>query len=112
MILHLRTRGHFKKFLEVFSIEEVLTNPTVIFQGLERPEFNDGFCYCGTPSLKHISEDGGTGPAPPGFVFVVFATGERVIFEFGWERMSGFRQWYPDKYESRFTNRSWPAQES
>jgi hypothetical protein len=110
IILHLRTHGHFNKFLEIFSIEGVLQNPTIIFEGLNRPDLNDGFCYCATPKVRHISDIGGTAPAHPGFVFAVFVTRELVVFEFGWERMSGFRQGYPDKYETRFTKQKWPIE--
>jgi len=105
--LHLRTAGHGKKFLEIFSIEEVLRKPTVIFEGLKRPHLDDGFCYCATPNLRYVSEDGRTAQAHPGFVFVVFVTRELVIFEFGWERMSGIRQGFPDKWETRFTKQKW-----
>ncbi len=107
-ILHLRTAGHGKKFLEIFSVEGALRKPTVIFEGLKRPHLDDGFCYCTTPNLRYVSEDGRTAQAHPGFVFVVFVTRELVIFEFGWERMSGIRQGYPDKYETRFMKQKWP----
>jgi hypothetical protein len=107
-VLHLRTHGHGQKFLEIFSIEGVLQNPTVIFEGLNRPQLDDGFCYCATPSQRYILEVGGTAPSYPGFVFVVFVTKELVVFEFGWERMSGTKQGYPDKYQTRFTKQKWP----
>ena len=107
-ILHLRTAGHGNKFLEIFSIEAVLRKPNVIFQGLKRSHLDDGFCYCATLNRRYVSEDGRTAQAYPGFVFVVFVTTELVIFEFGWERMSGIRKGYPDKYVTRFTEQKWP----
>lgn len=80
----------------------------MIFEGLERPEFEDGFCYCATPNLRYVSDDGRTAQAHPGFVFVAFVTSELVIFEFGWERTSGTRQGFPDNWETRFTKQKWP----
>jgi hypothetical protein len=107
-ILHLRTKGHFHKFLEIFSIEETLRKPVVVFEGLEREELGDGLCYCTVPGLRHISEDGGTAPAHPGMLFTVFLTKELAIFEFGWERMSGSNFGYPDNHQTRFTKIKWP----
>jgi hypothetical protein len=107
-ILDLRAKGHFRKFLELFSIEEVLVKPTVIFEGLCRPHLEDGFCYCATPTRRYTSEDGGTAQAYPGLVFAVFVTRDLVVFEFGWERMSGIKLGFPDKYETRFTKQKYP----
>jgi hypothetical protein len=60
---------------DMFNIEPVLQDPTSLFEGLNRTEFDDGYCYCGVPERKY--KFGQTGaiidlPFPPGFVFVVF----------------------------------------
>ena len=50
----------------------------------------------GEPTLRDRSQD-------------CFRADEQlVVFEFGWERMSGTKQGYPDKYQTRFTKQKWP----
>lgn len=107
-ILHLRTHGHYKKYLEIFSIEEVLRNPIVIFEGLGRADLDDGYCYCAVPQLRYTDEDGSKLPAHPGVLFAVFCDKDLTIFEFGWERMAGDKFGHPEQYETRFTKTVFP----
>jgi hypothetical protein len=105
-VLHLRTKGHERKLLEVFSIEPVLKNPLAIFAGLEREEFEDGFCYCGIPAEKYVTENT-TVPPPPGMVFLIFVNKEFAIFEFRWEKMYADNFGNPKNYKTRFKQKTW-----
>lgn len=105
--LHLRTHGHERKFCEIFSIEPILKNPTVIFEGLERDEYGDALCYCGIPPVRHVSEET-TGPTPKNMVFMVFMNKEFAIFEFRWEKMDVTLDGYPQNHETRFRKQTWP----
>src|SRR5947207_1950344 len=108
IVLDLRSRGYYKKFLELFTIEAVLQEPVVIFEGLHKAGFDHGFCYCGVPKMRYTGEDGSTAQAHPGVLFAIFVNRDRIIFEFGWERMDGDKFDYPENSESRFTSRVFP----
>jgi len=92
IVLHLSSKGPYKKFLEVFS--------------MERDEFNDGFCYCGIPAEKYVTEDAKV-PPPPGMVFLIFVNKEFAIFEFRWEKMCKTNSNYPENYDTRFKHKTW-----
>jgi hypothetical protein len=105
-VLHWRTKGHERKLFEVFSIEPVLQSPLAIFEGLEREEFEDGFCYCGIPDKKQVTENS-TVPPPPGMVFLIFVNKEFAIFEFRWEKMCAEDFGNPENYKTRFKQKTW-----
>ncbi len=105
-VLHLRTHGHEKKFCEIFSIESVLQNPAVIFEGLKREGLEEGFCYCGVPAVKYLTETVSVS-VPPEMVFLIFATKDYEIFEFRWERMDATRPGFPTDHATRFNSIRW-----
>ena len=71
----------------------------------DKERWESGLSRGGVSSFKDVT------PGPRGKEskrFVVFVAKELVVFEFGWERMSGTKQGYPDKYQTRFTKQKWP----
>ena len=67
----LQTAGPTWKFYNLHLLPEILNDPVVIFQGLNREDLNGGYCYSGLPSKKMKSSTI-TLPPPPGMVALVF----------------------------------------
>jgi hypothetical protein len=67
------------KFMATGSLTEVLTHPTLLYKGLEREGFEDGYCYFGRPSTFHRARGIETG-FPPNNLLGVFVNWDRRGF--------------------------------
>jgi len=96
--------GRKAQYYGLLSAAEVLSSPTYIYQGLKRTGYEDALCYVGRPA-RH--GDGWSGPAIPGFVFVVFVTKRQVVFEWRWEKADTDDESKPEAVTARFTTLKW-----
>lgn len=104
---HLLRYGPSHKFFEALSIPDVLRKPSAIFQGLERDNFEAGFCYTGIPAHRYLDHNI-TVPPPPGFVFTIFMDKDLVIFDWRWERADSKMARHPLDFKNRFRKKLWP----
>ncbi|MFN2507197.1 MAG: hypothetical protein ABR589_00295 [Chthoniobacterales bacterium] len=105
-IRHFLRYGPAHKFFESLSIPYVLQNPSVIFSGLERENFQNGLCYAGLPPVQYLDADV-TAPPPRGMIFAVFANADFHIFEWRWEKADSNNYGYPMDAQTRFTQIQW-----
>jgi len=82
---YLQRCGQSSVYYGLHSAIEVLKAPGAIFEGLQREGQGRSYCFSGVP--RRYSEDTEM-PPPPGMVFVVYMTSNRVIFEWRWERQA------------------------
>jgi len=93
---HVEEHGPAWKFAVAVQLREVISNPTVIFCGLNRENFHDAFCYCGAIA--------GDDSLLTGRLFAAFAVydEDNGFFFFDWEirvedrRKKGFPQNWTD----------------
>lgn len=103
-VQHLQTLGPTHKFYELISACEVLKSPLAVFEGLQRDGQEKGLCYIGKPRCHG---DGVQYPPHPNMVFLVCVTGEKTIFEWGWEREDSARPGLPVNSKQRFGKIKW-----
>lgn len=95
----------------LYAVPQVLLRPTVIYEGLERPEQDNGLCYAGIPPFikretqkslekQTVEPELVSRPPPEGMVFAVFVTYDYIIFEY---------RGYLSDWESRFKRKLWSA---
>lgn len=101
---HLNACGPESKFYGLFSARDVLKNPAVVFEGLNRDGQEKGLCYAGTPKCYR---DGSEHPPHPGMVFLVFVTEKKTIFEWRWEREDADNLGLPLQVKTRFNKMLW-----
>jgi hypothetical protein len=104
---HFREHGPAHMYHALKSVQEVLKAPSVIFEGLKRPDKENGLCYCGTPR-RYLNEDI-EAPPPPGKVFTVYIDKNRVIFEWRWDKADEFQPNFPKDPKHRFDKLKWKA---
>ena len=102
---HLRQYGPDARLWELGSVEQTIREPAMVFQGLRRDGKRDALCFVGKP--KRFGQDW-TAPGPPGMVFLIFLTADRVIYEWRWEKEDSSDPGYPGDYKRRFEKRIWP----
>ena len=78
--------------------------PTIIFEGLKRAEFTDGYCYVSRPT-ERWAPDGTREPTPQGRVFLIFVkkAAGLVVFDWEWRPACGL----PDGHEQDFARLIW-----
>jgi hypothetical protein len=76
----------YARFNRLLCAKDVLLNPSRVFQGWNRNEFDDGLCYVGRPS-DH-PKDGITLPPRPGQCFFAFVLPSGKMEEWRWEDFS------------------------
>jgi len=104
----LTRKGLETRFARLLLVPEVLKNPEVVFQGLEREGQEEGLCYVGRPSRDFHSTTIEV-PAPPGKVFLVFVERGGKVFEWRWEPSEDDEPAYPENYRERFGRVLWPT---
>jgi len=72
------------KFADASLITASLNEPIFVFNGLNRPSIQEGYCYVARPSHR-ISLDGQQEPVPHDRVFLVFVEKEFGLVAFDWE---------------------------
>ncbi len=101
---HLLRCGPSSKYFAIQSAVMVIENPLMIFKGLERDGKEDALCFVGKPDRFG---DGWKAPASPGWIFLVFVTGDGVIFEWRWEKSVSESDSNPSDCNARFGELIW-----
>lgn len=98
------------KFDNAVQIGKVLDEPASGFEGLNRPEFDAGYCY--SMRLFDFYQGNEVHPAEPGSVFVVFlkpgkGTAEFVVIDWAIREEDAMRQGYPKGWREAFSRELW-----
>lgn len=104
----LRDQGPRWKFHDARLIQETLTNPIVVFEGLRRKRYREGLCYVGNPTIW-FDNDGISENRDPRYVFLVFVTFYygMLVFDWEWRRASATEPGHPNRWKRHFTRRVW-----
>jgi hypothetical protein len=103
-VQHLEAHGPAHRYYELISAYEVLKNPLIVFEGLQRHGQEKGLCYVGRP--KRYGHDW-SAPGHKNMVFLVCLTKEMTIFEWGWEKEDRENPGVPVDVERRFRKAKW-----
>jgi hypothetical protein len=106
VVEHVQRYGPPYKFFELKLVKEVLSLPTVVFEGL-REEQEAGLCYAGVPSGSYTNQGKKKSPLK-GKTFLVFLTEDRKVFHWRWENADSERVGYPENWRARFGSQVWP----
>jgi hypothetical protein len=96
------------RYYRLLLVEEVLSDPSVVFEGWEREGQDEGLCYVARPK-RDFRSDCIEVPAPPGMVFLVFVTSGGKISEWRWEKSDVDNPEFPEGYKTRFRRIVWPT---
>lgn len=109
-----RDNGPAWKYHDAGYIIEAVGDPDAIFEGLQRPNQNDSFCYSVRPTRDPDADEGDeTEPALPpvfGQAFLAFVTLEQmgfVVFDWEWRAESADEPGHPENWQSDFARRVW-----
>lgn len=99
------------KYDDARFIEEAVSSPDAIFEGLGRANQDEGLCY--SVRLTSDPEEAKEAAGPPryGYVFVVFVrsgVGGYVVFDWEW-REEDEEAGHPLNWQNDFTRRTWHA---
>jgi len=72
------------KYHDAGLLRAALQDPSVIFEGLKRAEFSEGYCYVSRPK-RRWTKGGEFEPVPADRVFLVFVKKEWGLVVFDWE---------------------------
>ena len=91
------------------TVRWALLHPRALFHGIRDFERDisedDWLCYVAVPKHAYDHKTGKSRPPWPGEVFMVFVTGERVIYNWYWDECDGGESHLPVDYENRFRQR-------
>lgn len=104
----IRVDGPRQKYYGMRLVPEVLLKPTAVFQGLNRPEYSDGYCYAGRPAEWWIDSKV-KAPAPPDAVMLVFIKREfgLVVLDWEWRRADATNKGSPANWQKDFERMIW-----
>jgi hypothetical protein len=88
---------------------EILSLPTVIFEGLNRDDYEGGYCYSGRASKKMISATI-EAPPPPAMVAAVYVApvhGNNIILDWEWRREDLDHPGWPESWQRSFGETKW-----
>jgi hypothetical protein len=98
--------GQEAKYYELGNIDEVVLNPTAIFEGLKREGAEQGICYCGKPKRRYTNGYVEI-PVPAEMVFAVYVTGDGIIFQWRFELADTLDPDLPENWKARFDKPKW-----
>lgn len=112
LLLDLEAKGETRRYYDALLLPEVVENPTVVFEGLKRVNYQDqdGCCYVGVPSCRWLDEQTKE-KIPPLKVFVVTvatAGADAHVLWWEWRFVDLKRPGYPKKWQSDFGRQVWP----
>jgi hypothetical protein len=81
-LLHLQRNGPKQAYFDGLLLDEVLSEPLVIFQGLKRDGYENAYSYCKLPSRRFRDRDVQI-PWDPIRTYLAFVSTNFVVF--GWE---------------------------
>src|SRR5437870_2704187 len=84
MLEKLEKNGPTWKFDDASFIPEILSAPAVVFQGLKREGFQNGYCYSGVPERNWDDPDPENVPRI-GMVFVIYIKPAWGLVVFDWD---------------------------
>src|SRR5438132_623395 len=94
------------KYHEHHCVKEVMLDPAVIFEGLQREGHEESLCYAGLASSVFTTSGNRISPRPRE-TFAVFILSNDKIFRWGWEAADD-NLTYPLNYGDRFGRQLWP----
>ena len=105
-----RSEGQVKE--AAFTVPIILKKPRAVFRGLmrdgdePRAKGEEGWlCYCGIPDVAYNAD--GSERAPwPNEVFLVFVSGEKVVYNWYWSPCDSQNHELPDGFLERFKERA------
>lgn len=100
----LRTNSHTVKQMRIMLVEEVLADPSAIFEGWSRPDTDDCFVYVGRPD-RDFRGRGIETPPPVGMLFLVFIFSDGTIDDWNWRKARGDDSDLPEGVNGR---KLWP----
>ena len=111
MIDDLQKNGPKWKYYDAHLLMEALENPSAIFSGLRRTNFQDGFCYSLLPELRWHDDQTKVAP-PPIKVFAVHVhpkdDGLHVL-DWEWRIANPKEPDVPNRWRIHFTRKIWPT---
>jgi hypothetical protein len=106
---HLQRSGPQWKFNNLHVLPEILNDPSVIFEGLKRDDFEGGFCYGGHVS-KRMQSTTIELPPPPEMVAVVFVRPrgrENIVLDWEWRPEHSDKPGWPESWDDDFERVKW-----
>ena len=110
MLEDLENNGPTQKFWDVCLIPDNLENPVVILEGLNRPGFENGFCYSSVPTCRWKDEQTKMAP-PPLKVFLTFVHprgNDLFVLDWEWRFVDLSRPGYPKNWRRDYVRQKWP----
>ena len=104
---HLQRNGPKQHFYDALLLGEVLSDPVVVFQGLQREDFDAAYCYVKVPSKRFRSHDLQLPPFP-GCTFLAFIRDDFVILDWEWRKIDSSCPGFPVNWQTDFRKRLWP----
>jgi hypothetical protein len=107
----LEEEGPAWKFYASGLIPDAVKSPAKIFGGLNRPEFENAYCYCSRQdkTWKNSTEQVDVAPE---LLFVVYAekiSGGFVVIDWGWRPEDKQKPGYPNDWEDFERGQVWPS---
>jgi hypothetical protein len=97
------------KFLNLHVMKEVLADPIVIFEGLNRIGYDSGYVYSGLFS-KRVIKLNVEAPPHPEMVGIVIVNPEdrgNIILDWNWRREDLDRRGFPEGWHTDFGGQKW-----
>jgi len=101
-----RKNGPEYKFRLLRLVPEVLKEPFMVFEDLKRDGEENSVCIVGRPA-NTFDNEGNEIPFPDGFLFLVFADGDRKVTDWRIEQCDSSDQKFPQKHAERFGRNLW-----
>jgi len=86
------------KLADAIHVLTAIKNPDAIFEGLEREEYKDGFCFSFKPPQS---------PARMVFLIFIMMNMGYVVFDWEWRPEDSDISGHPENWETNFGRREW-----
>ena len=100
-----------QKFFDAQLLIPAFEEPVVIFSGLKRPNYTDGYCYSTLPR-RRWGAGGKEIQVQKNRVFVAFVTrmedGRLYLLDYEWRLQDPQQRGYPIRWQQSFTRQAWP----
>jgi hypothetical protein len=88
-----------------FTVTWALMHPTAICRGIREEGESQWLCYVSRPSQAYDYRTGDCRRAWEGQVFLVFVDGDRIVYNWRWEKAAADAPELPEGYAARFEER-------
>ena len=111
-LLKVQRKGPTWKYHDARYIEEAVSKPDVIFEGLHRPNLTDSLCYSVQPTRDPDEDEPSWVSLPPVFgrVFLAFARlGPMgyLVFDWAWREVDPDEPGFPENWKNDFGRLAW-----